>query len=137
MPHCCQVTAVLLILVSALPAQRRVDPRWTYHRVIAIVPMQGAGTTADPIRPKHVPASQAAPSRAGIIAFMFVPSDDGKYAIAEFVAVDRAPLTEVLADRTPGVLAFEKGVAKSAAIESAIRPFRKDFSLDNFGVPIQ
>jgi len=99
--------------------------------------MQGAGTTADPIRPKHAPAPQAAPSRAGIIAFMFVPSDDGKYAIAEFVAVDRAPLAEVLADRAPGVLAFEKGVTKSAAIESAIRPFRKDFSLATFGVPIQ
>jgi hypothetical protein len=130
----CLIVAVLCF-AAALPAQRRVDPRYSYHRVIAVVPLQGAGTADDPIRPKHAPAAQAGgPSRAGIIAFTFQLSDDGKYAIAEFVAVDRAGLAEVLADREPGVLVFEVGVAKSTNIESAIRRFRRNFSLQNFGV---
>jgi len=133
----CFVVAVLCS-AAALPAQRRVDPLYSYHRVIAVVPMQGAGTLANPMRPKHAPPpNPAGPSRAGIIAFSFLPSDDGKFAIAEFVAVDRTALAEVLADRSAGVLVFEKGAAKKADIESAIRHFRKDFSLDNFGVPVQ
>ena len=139
MPRWCRLAAALLILVAAaLTAQRRVDPRLSYHRVIAIVPTQGAGTAADPIRPRHAPSPEpGGPSRAGIIAFTFELTDDGKYAVAEFVAVDRAGLAEVLADHGPGVLVFEMGVTKGADIEAAIRPFRKDFSLQNFGVVVQ
>jgi hypothetical protein len=100
--------------------------------------MQGAGTPADPIRPKHAPAPTAGPpSRSGIIAFTFEPSDDGQHAIAEFVAVDRAGLAAIMADNSAGVLVFEKGVVPSATIEAAIRPFRKNFSLQNFGVAVQ
>ena len=128
---------VFLCLAAALFGQRHVDPRWSYHRVIAVLPLQGAGTAADPIRPKHAPSPAVALERGGIIAFTFELSDDHQHAIAEFVAVDRASLQSVLADRAPGVLVFEKGVARAAAIEAAIRPFRKDFSLLNFGVPIQ
>jgi len=138
MRHWLFLVVAVLCFAAALPAQRRVDQRRSYHRVIAVVPMQGAGTADDPIRPKYAPApSPDGPSRAGIIAFAFQPSDDGKYAIAEFVAVDRAALAEVLADRSAGVLVFEKGVTKNADIESAIRQFRKDFSLQNFAVPVQ
>ena len=39
-----------LIFVCALaPAQRRVDSRNLYERVLAVVPMVGSGTPADPI----------------------------------------------------------------------------------------
>jgi len=129
---------VFVFLVTlALHGQHRVDPRWSYHRAIVVAPLQGSGTAADPLRPKHAPAPATTPAANGIIAFMFLPSDDGKYAIAEFVALNRAALAPILADRAPGVLVFEKGVAKSAAIEAAIQPFRKGFSLQTFGVPIQ
>ncbi len=133
----CVAAATLMFSVAGL-AQHRVNPTQLYHRVIAVVPLQGKGSPEDPIRPKHAPAHQGSgPSRSGIIAFSFQPSDDGKYAIAEFVAVDRKALAGILADHQAGVLAFEKGVAKAADIEAAIRPFRKGFSLSNFGVPVQ
>jgi hypothetical protein len=64
-------------------------------------------------------------------------SDDGKYAIAELVAVDRAALLPILADRAPGVLVFEKGRAAGSRIEAAVRQYRKDFSMQRFGVAVQ
>ena len=138
MRHRCLLLTALVFLAAALAAQQRVDPHWNYHRVIAVVPMQGSGTAADPLRPKHAPAPPVgALQRAGIIAFIFEPSDDGQFAIAEFVAVDRAGLAEILADNAPGVLVFEKGVVAQAVIEAAVKPFRKDFSLNTFGVPVQ
>ena len=51
------------------------------------------------------------------------------------VAVQRATLAPILADHS--ILAFEKGVVSNAGIESAIKPLRKDFSLQTFGVVIQ
>jgi hypothetical protein len=115
-----------------------VDPRYSYHRVIAVVPLVGSGTQADPIRGKYVPTAQTAgPPGTGVIAFAVEPTDDGKRAIVELVAVNRAALAQVLADHESGVLVFEKGSVSDAAIESAIRPLRKDFSLRNFGVVLQ
>jgi hypothetical protein len=34
-------------------------------------------------------------------------------------------------------VAFEKGIVSNANIESAIKPFRKGFSLQTFGVAVQ
>jgi len=138
MRQCICLAAALLCLAGALNAQRRVDPRYSYHRVIAVVPLIGSGTAADPIRGKYVPTARTAgPPGTGIIAFAVEPTDDGKHAVVELVAVHRAALAPILADREPGVVVFEKGVAASASIEAAIRPFRKDFSLRNFGVVVQ
>lgn len=133
---CCAVA--FLCFAVALPAQRRVDPRYSYYRVIAVVPLVGSGTAEDPIRGKHVPTAQTAgPPGTGIIAFAVLPTDDGKRAIVELVAVNRAALAQILADHEPGVLVFEKGVSRTADIESALQPLRKGFSLQNFGVVVQ
>jgi hypothetical protein len=131
-----RLTIVLLVLASTLPAQHRVDPRYSYHRVIAVVPLVGSGTPADPIRGKYVPTAQTAgPPGTGIIAFAVELTDDGARAIVELVAVHRATLAPILADRS--IVVFEKGVATNAAITSAIQPLRKDFSLQDFGVVVQ
>ena len=133
----CLVVAVLCF-AAALSAQRRVDARYSYHRVIAVVPLVGSGTAADPIRGKHVPTAQlTGQPEAGIIAFAVELTDNGKSAIVELVALRRTALAQVLADRSAGVLVFEKGVVSDASIEAAIRPFRKDFSLLSFGVVAQ
>jgi hypothetical protein len=130
-----RLAAALLIFSAALPAQHRSDPRYSYHRVIAVVPFTGSGTPADPIRAKYAPAGQnAAAPGTGIIAFAMEPTDDGKYAVVELVALDRAALAQILADHSPGVLVFEKGVVSNASIEAAIKPLRRDFSLRTFGV---
>jgi hypothetical protein len=131
-----RLTTVLFVLAATLPAQLRVDPRYSLHRAIAVVPLVGSGTPADPKRGKYVPTAQAeGASGTGIIAFAVELTDDGTRAIVELVAVERATLAPILADHS--IQVFEKGVATNAAIESAIRPSRKDFSLQNFGVVLQ
>lgn len=138
MRNCSFLALSLLLLGTLLPAQRRVDPRYTYHRVIAVVPLVGSGAMADPIRGKYVPTAQTAGAAGtGIIAFAVELTDDGRRAIVELVSLQRTALAQVLADREPGVIVFEKGVAKDADIESAIQPLRKGFSLQNFGVMVQ
>ncbi len=128
--------SLVLVVAASLCAQSRVDPRYTYHRVIAVVPLVGSGTAEDPIRAKYAPASHEAKAPgSGIIAFAAERSDDGKLAIVELVAVERATLGPILADSS--ILVFEKGVAQAATIEAAIKPHRKDFSLQNFGVVVQ
>jgi hypothetical protein len=110
-------------------AQLSVDPRNTYHRVICVVPIIGSGTAADPHRPKYAPApGSAAPD--GIIGFTQVSTDDGKSAIVEFVARKRSALLPILADTT--IVSYEKGTASAAAIETALRPLKKGFSLVQF-----
>ena len=134
-----------LLLSFALTAQRRVDPRNTYHRVICVVPLVGSGSSgSDPKRPEYAPwpisppvlqTNQAAtpnnPPHPGIVAFSYVTSDDGKYAIVEFVAYSRSAFQAILADHTIPV--FEKGTASKATIEAAVQKYRKAFSLDQFG----
>lgn len=136
MRHWLCFAVATLCFAAALSAQRRADPRYSFHRVIAVVPLVGSGTADDPIRGKYVPTAQTAgPPGTGIIAFALQLTDDGTHAIVELVAVQRATLAPVLADHS--IQAFEKGVAKTADIESAIKPFRKDFSLQTFGVAVQ
>jgi hypothetical protein len=50
---------ILLFVIAGISAQTRVDPRYTYHRVIAVVPLVGAGTPQDPLRGKYVPTARA------------------------------------------------------------------------------
>ena len=122
----------LLVLASVVCAQRRVAPKNMYHRVICVVPYVGQGTETDPERPKYAPAPGA--DNHGIIGYMQVPSDDGRYAVAEFVARDAAALDEILHDGQ--IKAFVKGKSSRAEIETEIRKYRQDFNLDRFGVAI-
>ena len=128
----------LLTLTAMLPAQHRVDPRNSYYRVIAVVPFVGSGAPGNPLWPKHVPTGQTAgPTAPKIIAFACEKSDDGQHAIIELVALNRAALADVLSDTSAGVLVFEKGKVSQQAIEAAIQPFKKGFSLSQFGVAVQ
>src|SRR5947208_8338194 len=92
----------LLLFTSLLTAQRRVDPKHTYNRVICVVPIVGAGTEADPKRPQYAPPPRKSPSdpMPGIVAFMQQTSDDGKYALVEYVAKDPAALQPILNDKS-------------------------------------
>lgn len=101
--------AALFVCCSVIPAQRKVDPQNLYERVLAVVPVVGTGSAADPKRPKYAPApgQMSAARSGGIIGFTQVLSDDGKFALVEFVARDRAALSAVLGDAA--VKKFEKG----------------------------
>jgi hypothetical protein len=133
----------------------RVDPRLMHHRVIWVGPIQGDGSPKRPFRPDHVPASLMNPGAAadetdanallvrgqdnqrGIIAFTFQPSDDGKWAIAEFVAVDRSALLPILNDNRPGVWSVEIGTMPRPQIQAILRRFKKNLDLNQFQVVVR
>jgi hypothetical protein len=113
-----------------------VAPENLYHHIIAVVPYTGAGTYRDPKRPMYVPVGVAAsPDRAGIIGFTHLTSDDGKFAIVEYVAVNRAAFSQIYADKTLTV--YEKGKDRKAVIEAAMQKYKRGFSLDHFGVAVR
>lgn len=114
--------------------QRAVDPRQRYERLVCIVPMVGAGTAEDPVRPMYMPAG---PGEGKFLAVNYVASDDGKWALVEFVAADRVVFTEILADGDVRVKRFEKGKARRGDVEREFRKFRKEFDLRNFGARVQ
>ena len=124
----------LLLLTVLLPAQRRVDPKQTYNRVICVVPIIGAGTAADPKRPQYAPLPRTAPNQPlpGIIAYMQQISDDGKYALVEYVAKDPSAFQAILNDKS--IKVFVKGKDKKGDIEAELKKYKKDFDLNKFGV---
>src|ERR1700730_1653744 len=89
----------LLVLAAVVCAHRRVDSRHTYHRVIAVTVLLGKGTAADPKRPQYAPWPPSKDPN-GIIAFTYLPSDDGRFALVEFVARNRAAFQPLFNDKT-------------------------------------
>lgn len=149
----------LLASLSAAFAQPRVDPRNMYERVIAIVPIVGQGTDTDPRRPMYAPvvsnvAAPAAPvsttttsttpfpgppatplvGSPGILGYSMVESDDGKFALVEFVSRDRSVFSNILADTT--IQAFLKGRDSRPAAEAAFQKLKQGFSIASFGVRV-
>jgi hypothetical protein len=120
-------------------AQQRVDVRKTHERVFCVVPMVGSGTPDDPRRPQYapLPAASAAPqSGDGIIAFTFQLSDDGNFALAEFVALNRDAFKDLLADTNPNIKVFFKGKDKRSDILTEFKKHKTDIDLKSFGVVV-
>jgi hypothetical protein len=94
----------------------------------------GTGTATDPKKPQYVPAARTSANQPlpGIIGFAQQVSDDGRYAIVEYVARDLASAQQILNDKS--IKAFIKGKDKRADIELELRKFKNDFNLDRFGV---
>jgi hypothetical protein len=131
---------LLLVVPPALP-QQPVNLRNTHERVLCIVPMVGRGTADDPRRPMFAPVRGRrgeAPSRDGIIAYTFQESDDGRYALVEFVALDRAAFAPILEekDRRVDMKVFVKGEASRADIETEFRSQKGSFDLERFRVNV-
>lgn len=130
--------------MSMLNAQvRRVEPNQIYERIICVVPMIGKGTPDDPRRPMFVPTStpipitveentksKEDPSVPEITAWAFQESDDGKLAVVEFVAKNRAAFKAILESGRAEVKIFLKGRTSKAEIQNQVRQIRKDFDLD-------
>jgi hypothetical protein len=122
--------------------------RNTHERVVAIVPMIGTGTEDDPRRPMFAPlATEMAASAddkeavgarpavgakrtSRIIAYTSKPSDDGRFALVEFVATDRAALEEILKETNPDVKVFRLGEQSRKAVLTELRKFRQDFDFN-------
>lgn len=126
-----RVLFAMLLLSEVVASQRRVDPRNTYNRVICIVPLVGKGTTADPKRPEYAPWPPSEDPK-GIVGYYFVPTDDGKSAVVEFIARNRSAFQSLFNDKT--IKLFEKGKASKTDIETAVHAVRGNFNLDAFGL---
>ena len=138
------VLVCLFTTVGALIAQPRVDSRNSYERCLVVLPLTGAGTLEDPVRPMFIPAPHSGlntlqipgtPSQSPILGYTWVPSDDGKFALTEIVMRDRAGFKGILA--APGLKVFIKGVNARADIEGEFKKYKKDFDATKFGVNVQ
>ena len=137
-----RVPATLLLfcfLCSSIPlsAQQRVSPRNLYERVLCVVPMIGKGTFDDPRRPLFAPNPTERGmnrSQPRIIGFSYQVSDNGEFALVEFVARDKKALEPILSDKRPNVKVFRKGRATRQQIESEFLKHKKDFDWNRFGV---
>jgi hypothetical protein len=132
---------MLLVVVawasfSPLYAQPRVDARNMYERVMAVVPLTGSGTFDDPKRPMYAPSpaqiQTATATRTGILAFTYVLSDDGMFALVEFVARDRAAFQAILAD--PTIKSFLKGRDSLEVVQTEFLKHKANFNFAHFGV---
>jgi hypothetical protein len=105
-----------------------------YERVLAIVPVIGAGTLEDPVRPEYAPApaTMSPTSRTGILGYIHVLSDDGKSALVEYVARDRSAFNAILADTT--IQAWLKGRDNISAALAAFQQRKANFDFSRFGV---
>jgi hypothetical protein len=125
--------AVFLALAPTVCAQRRVDPRNTYHRVICVVPIIGYGTPSDPKRPHYAPWPPASgKSQMDIVGFSHQLSDNGKIGHRRVRGAGLRRDCGSLHDHSLEV--FEKGVHKNHDIETEMKKLMKDFSLDKFGM---
>lgn len=139
-----RVTFLVLSIVAwcaTLLAQQPVDHGLIFERLIAVVPMIGAGTYEDPRRPAYVPdsllaggvvkktvdatldttdtAASSVDSALGeapkvIIGFSYELSDDEQFAIGIFQATDRSAFQTMLdAAKTPGA-SLDSGANRNA-----------------------
>jgi len=132
-----RAVTLFLLLMNALFAQNRVSPEMMYHRVWAVVPLIGSGKPDDPKRPMFVPspAEQAAKlrrgDRSGVIGYSMQVSDDGNFALVEFVGVTPVDLKPIVNSQAAGVKAFERGSATKEQIEQEFQKYKAGFTLSS------
>jgi len=125
----------LSFFATQLSAQQKVSASNTYHRILATVPMIGAGTANDPRRPAYTPAPQrGANAKRSTIGFTAQISDDGRYALVEFVAKDPSAFKDLLADKRSDVKIFEKGKTKKEDIEREFKTLKTTIDLSKMEV---
>lgn len=124
------------VLGQAAIAQQPLSPTMVHERLVAVVPMIGAGTGDDPFRPAYVPeylvrmpkrlddgATPESPfataklrgeAPKAILGFTYVLSDDERYGLVEFQATDRSAFEPLLrAARNPGA-SLEPGLNRNS-----------------------
>ena len=137
----------------------RVPQELLGERLVAVVPVVGKGTAEDPFRPKFVPllpstaeliklrkesrpavvplqksdAELLAEEKLRIGAWTMVMADDGKRAIVEFVARDRAAFAEILKDASVRAVEKKKLGDESELVE--LRKVKKDFDPKQLRTP--
>ena len=121
---------LLVALVPALllgQAQfRKVDPQLTHERILAIVPMVGAGTAKDPKHPLYS-------DLPGLTGFTAELSDDGKFALVEFAAKDNKVLATLA---NSGQRLERKDSPTKDNLLNEFKTYKRNFKPDRFGLAI-
>jgi hypothetical protein len=94
-----RIVIAVIILASFSVAQRRIDRRNACDRILCIVPIVGTGIASDPRRFQYAPCPHSQDPN-GIIGYYFLPTDDGKSAVVEFVARNRTAFQSILNNKT-------------------------------------
>ena len=119
-----------IIAIPSLPiaqAQfRKVDPQLTHERIIAIVPMVGAGTVKNPKHPLYSDLE-------GLTGFTAEVSDDGRFALVEFVAKDSKHLTTLA---NSGQRQARKDSPNKDAVLEEFKRYKRSFKPERFGLAI-
>jgi hypothetical protein len=126
-----RVLIAVVLLCAPLLCQHRVNSHNRYERALCVVPMVGAGTPEDPRRPAYAPLPNSTPSADGIIAFSYQESDDGQFALVEFVARNRDAFKELLADSNPAIKVFFKGQDKLSDITVAFQKLKRNIDVES------
>jgi hypothetical protein len=130
------VTPITAGVTSTRQIRPRVDSGSAYERCYAIVPVIGSGTMADPRRPLYAPApGDVHPEKhTGILGYHFELSDNGQFALVEFVAVDRTAFQALLSDST--VQSFVRGTNTLSNVVAAFQLLKKDFDISHFRMAV-
>jgi len=115
---------------------RRVDPENMYHRVYARVRVIGKGTPDDPRRPMFAP-TQPSKDHKGILGYQMQISDDGKWALCEFVGATPQDLEVITKANDPNVVVFEQGKSSAADVIADFGNFKKNFTFFASKVRVQ
>lgn len=111
---------------------RRVDPENTYERLVAIVPVTGGGTRANPGRAMFT-------DLPGVIGYKVEYSDDRRFALVELVARDRKVFDAIRVSQVTG-LRFspkEDSVQKEGVLQQFVA-LKKGFEPGMFrGLPVK
>jgi hypothetical protein len=89
-----------------------------------------------------IPHQMTPGSRAGIIAFSQVESDDGNFALIEIVAANKSELAsitgpiQVQLSAVPGLQLFNRATTSAATIQSAFQLLKKNFDITKFRVVV-
>ncbi|MCX6633452.1 MAG: hypothetical protein NTW28_38140 [Candidatus Solibacter sp.] len=125
---------LLTVLPGLVQAQGRVVGDGWAERLVVVVPMTGKGTYDDPRRPD---LGTLEAKDTALTGWRYELSDDGKNAI---VLLSGAHLGQARAVTAKASLAhatvYERGRHSKEEIETEMRKFRKDFSLERLvGIP--
>lgn len=126
------ITLILILAAMPLAAEKPMDKRDRYERLVLVVPLVGAGTRDDPRRPLFVPARPDA-SRDGLISFHYEISDDGMSAVLELVAASKSAFAPMLNQSRADVKVFEPGKVTKDEAEREIKKIKKDFDIEKLG----
>jgi len=138
------VFAILLMcwLVVPIVAQQRVSPNHRHERIRCVVPMVGSGSYDDPRHPAFVSPqadnsaeslnpSDESSGKVPLLSYSYQLSDDGQFALVEFVALDKSAFDEIKAEAArQGFKVFEDGKQKKSDILREFRKYKKNYDFN-------